>query len=172
MFQQPASSVRALLAVAMAAGLAACAGPAPRESGSSAAEPVVRAAQRPAAPARPVHEAAAVVAVRQVGVPYVYGGSDRRGFDCSGLVWFAYRHAGKHVPRTTRTLWDALRPVARGQLRVGDVLFFRIAGKMSHVGLYLGEGRFVHAPSSGREVTIAALDAPFYREAFIRAGRP
>lgn len=155
--------------------LGACAAPdsrpVPRQAPVEVA-PVQRPAERPAGNALPANQKAAVVAVRQVGVPYVYGGNDRSGFDCSGLVWYAYRHAGKRVPRTTRTLWDALRPVGRGQLRVGDVLFFRIAGKMSHVGLYLGDGRFVHAPSSGREVTIAALSAPFYREAFIRAGRP
>jgi len=126
----------------------------------------------PVAAPRALNERAAVVAARQVGVPYRYGGMGRGGFDCSGLVHYAYREAGKAVPRTTATLWRSLSPVGRADLRIGDVLFFRIAGRISHVGLYLGDGRFVHAPSSGREVTVAALDAPFYREAFIRAGRP
>lgn len=113
-----------------------------------------------------------MIAVRQVGIPYRYGGASRDGFDCSGLVYYAYRRAGVSLPRTTRTLWDGLRPVARSEMRVGDVLFFRVSGKVSHVGLYLGQGRFVHAPQSGREVTVAALSTPFYRQAFIRAGRP
>ena len=57
-------------------------------------------------------------------------------------------------------------------MRIGDVLFFKIAGKMSHVGLYLGGRRFVHAPASGRTVVVASLDSPFYKDAFLRAGRP
>ncbi|HEX2139300.1 MAG TPA: C40 family peptidase [Woeseiaceae bacterium] len=119
-----------------------------------------------------IGERAAAIAVRQVGVPYRYGGRSTDGFDCSGLVNFAYARAGKIVPRTTLQLWRQLHPVDTGDLRVGDVLFFDIEGKVSHVGLYLGRGRFVHAPSSGREVTVALLDAPYYRHAFIRGGRP
>ncbi len=57
-------------------------------------------------------------------------------------------------------------------MRAGDLLFFRISGKMSHVGMYLGNGRFVHAPSSGKVVSIERLGSDYYREAFIRAGRP
>jgi cell wall-associated NlpC family hydrolase len=65
-----------------------------------------------------------------------------------------------------------MEPVPDRDLEVGDVLFFNIEGKVSHVGLYLGSGRFVHAPATGREVTIAELDSDFYRNAFIRGGRP
>lgn len=115
---------------------------------------------------------AAVSAVRQIGVPYVYGGSSVRGFDCSGLVQYAYSQAGKRIPRTTAGQWQTLRPVDRDELRVGDVLFFRIEGKIAHVGLYLGDQRFVHAPSSGREVTVAGLDSDYYRRALVRGGRP
>jgi len=57
-------------------------------------------------------------------------------------------------------------------MREGDLLFFSISGKMSHVGLYLGDGRFVHAPSTGRTVSIQNLDSRYYNKAFIRAGRP
>ncbi len=119
-----------------------------------------------------VGEQAAVVAVRQLGVPYRYGGSTSKGFDCSGLVQYAYSQAGKSIPRTTAAQWQRLQPVAASNLRVGDVLFFNIEGKVSHVGLYLGRRRFVHAPSSGREVTIAELDSAYYRKAFVRGGRP
>jgi cell wall-associated NlpC family hydrolase len=117
-------------------------------------------------------ERAAVVAVRQVGVPYRYGGNSVKGFDCSGLVQFAYAGAGKRISRTTGDLWRQMEPVSDRDLEVGDVLFFNIEGKVSHVGLYLGSGRFVHAPATGREVTIAELDSDFYRNAFIRGGRP
>lgn len=119
-----------------------------------------------------VAERAAVVAVRQLGVPYRYGGNSTSGFDCSGLVHYAYASAGKSIPRTTRALWRDLRPVAADSLRVGDLVFFNIDGKISHVGMYIGDRRFVHAPSTGREVTIEELDSDFYRQAFIRGGRP
>ncbi len=117
-------------------------------------------------------EQAALVAVRQIGVPYRYGGSTIRGFDCSGLVQFAYANAGKRIPRTTAEQWRQLAPVDSNKLRIGDLLFFRISGKVSHVGMYLGNRRFVHAPSTGREVSTASLDSDFYRRAFVRAARP
>ncbi|MEX2123073.1 MAG: C40 family peptidase [Woeseia sp.] len=139
-----------------------------------APETVVQGAPQPSAgsPVRTTGEQAAVVAVRQVGVPYRYGGSSIKGFDCSGLVQFAYAGAGRKIPRTTGDLWQQMQPVSGGDLEVGDVLFFHIEGKVSHVGLYLGSRRFVHAPATGREVTVASLDSDFYRHAFIRGGRP
>ena len=122
--------------------------------------------------ARQPGQQAAVVAVRQVGVPYRYGGTTTRGFDCSGLVQYAWSAAGKKIPRTTTEQWRRLSPVRDNDIRVGDLLFFRIDGQISHVGLYLGDRRFVHAPSSGRDVTVASLDAAFYQRTFVRAGRP
>ncbi len=156
------------VAVSIGCLLTACASnePMPSRSGEVAArqqQPVKR---------RNVAEQAAVVAVRQLGVPYRYGGSTSKGFDCSGLVHYAYSKAGKSIPRTTAGQWQALQPVAANSLRVGDILFFNIQGKVSHVGLYLGSRRFVHAPSSGREVTIAELDSAYYRKVFVRGGRP
>jgi murein DD-endopeptidase len=115
---------------------------------------------------------AAAVALEQVGVPYRYGGATRSGFDCSGLVQFSYQHAGKSLPRTTGQLWSSTAAVRRDDLQVGDLLFFSIEGKMSHVGMYVGRQKFVHAPSSGRAVTVAKLTSPFYASAFIRGGRP
>ena len=115
---------------------------------------------------------AATVALDQVGAPYRYGGATPDGFDCSGLVQFSYSRAGVVVPRTTGQLWSASRTVGNEELRAGDILFFNVEGKMSHVGMYLGKNRFVHAPQSGRTVSIASLDAPFYKAALIRAGRP
>jgi murein DD-endopeptidase len=137
-----------------------------------------------AGPSRPVAERAAIaeipgttgltaaeVALEQVGVPYRYGGSDRDGFDCSGLVFYAYSRAGKTLPRTTGELWRRSIPVPDRELRTGDLLFFNIEGKMSHVGMYLGDGSFVHAPSTGKRVSVASLESAFYRQAFIRGGR-
>jgi len=115
---------------------------------------------------------AAMIALDQVGVPYQYGGSTPQGFDCSGLVQFSYSRAGVAVPRTTGQQWSASTTVGQDDLRAGDLLFFRIDGKMAHVGMYLGDRRFVHAPQSGRTVSVGSLESPFYRSALIRAGRP
>ena len=119
-----------------------------------------------------VAEQAASIALRQVGVPYRYGGTTPRGFDCSGLVQYSYQRAGKAVPRTTTQLWNATSAVDNDDIRVGDLLFFRFEGKMSHVGMYIGDSRFVHAPSSGKTVSVESLSSDYYRRAFIRAGRP
>ncbi|MGI9205543.1 MAG: C40 family peptidase [Woeseiaceae bacterium] len=132
----------------------------------------VGAVARESANSRTVGERAAVVALRQIGVPYVYGGSTDQGFDCSGLVQYAYAGAGRRIPRTTSEQWRQLTPVKDREMRVGDLLFFRIGGSISHVGMYLGDRRFVHAPSSGRQVSVEVLDSDFYRRAFVRAARP
>ncbi len=144
------------LPITMLAVLTACGGNATFQSESSATSP---------------GREAATIALEQVGVPYRYGGTSPSGFDCSGLVQYAYSRAGLNVPRTTGQLWSATKPVAQHDLASGDLLFLSIEGKMSHVGMYLGERRFVHAPQSGRSVSVASLDAPFYRSALIRAGR-
>jgi cell wall-associated NlpC family hydrolase len=123
-------------------------------------------------PVQSVGARAAAVALEQVGVPYRYGGTTTRGFDCSGLVQFSYRNAGKNVPRTTGQLWTSSTSVDRDDIQAGDLLFFSFEGKMSHVGMYVGKQQFVHAPSSGRTVTVANLRSPFYASALVRAGRP
>ena len=148
--------------------LAGCGSTPPQNTGvrSSLPDPVSRT------PTTGVGAQAASVALQQVGIPYRYGGSDRNGFDCSGLVQYAYQAAGKQLPRTTGQLWHATEVVDRTSLQNGDLLFFSIEGKMSHVGIYVGNGRFVHAPSSGRRVSVQDVDAPFYRAALLRAGRP
>lgn len=136
-------------------------------------EPVRRVAATNTAEPRIGHgEQAALVAIGQVGVPYRYGGSTARGFDCSGLVQFAWANAGRRIPRTTGEQWRALTPVGGSSLQPGDILFFRIDGGISHVGMYVGDGRFVHAPATGRQVSIASLSSDFYRETFVRGGRP
>jgi cell wall-associated NlpC family hydrolase len=130
-------------------------------------EPELRRADAEASPG----QRAALAALAQVGVPYRYGGQSPSGFDCSGLVHYAYLDAGVSTPRTTQQLWSAARTIEQDELQAGDLLFFRIDGKMSHVGMYLGEGRFVHAPQSGRSVSVASLEMPFYRQALIRTAR-
>jgi cell wall-associated NlpC family hydrolase len=129
-------------------------------------------AEKGGARSQGVGDRAAAIAIEQVGVPYRYGGTTTSGFDCSGLVQYSYRHAGKNVPRTTGQLWSSTISIGRDEIQAGDLLFFSIEGKMSHVGLYVGKQQFVHAPSSGRTVTLASLTSPYYATAFVRAGRP
>jgi cell wall-associated NlpC family hydrolase len=126
----------------------------------------------PRSSARSPGERAAVVALRQIGVPYRYGGASRAGFDCSGLVRYSYGAIGTNVPRSTADQWRNFTPVPKDKLQVGDVIFFRIKGSISHVGIYVGDKRFVHAPSTGRSVGVASLGSGFYRKAFVRGGRP
>jgi cell wall-associated NlpC family hydrolase len=121
-----------------------------------------------------VYDGDAVVAAAAgvVGAPYRYGGSSPRGFDCSGLVYYAHRQAGISVPRTTQAQLRRARPVSLDQLRNGDLLFFELEGKkVSHVGIYAGAGRFIHAPSSGKRVSYANWQSPFWRNRMMGAGR-
>lgn len=120
-----------------------------------------------------VGERAARYALEMKGKPYRYGGNTPRGFDCSGLVQYSYARAGARVPRTTEALWDASHRVPTRQLRTGDLLFFNQNGKRSaHVAIYLGEDRFVHAPATGKNVSLANLNDPYWRRHFQGARRP
>jgi cell wall-associated NlpC family hydrolase len=163
--------LRALIACIAVVALSACA-TYPASEAPVSRPSVASKRDSAAAPGISLGERAAAIAYRQIGTPYVYGGESPSGFDCSGLVHYAYRQAGKSLPRTTGGLWSGSRAVAVSDLEVGDLLFFSIAGKMQHVGLYLGRGRFVHAPSSGRTVTVESLSSAFYRDALLRGGRP
>ncbi len=113
------------------------------------------------------------VARTMLGKPYRYGGrSPNTGFDCSGLVYFAHQRVGKSLPRTSYGQFKATQPLKRHQLRPGDLVFFRIKrSRISHVGIYLGTDRFIHAPSSGKRVRIASLDNPYWKKRFVRGGR-
>lgn len=156
---------RVLIACLISLSLAACGGRSAVKSRPQVPATVSQSSQN-------IGQEAAAIAQRQVGAPYRYGGHTPTGFDCSGLVHYSYQRAGKVVPRTTTQLWNSTHVIARDDMRAGDVLFFRIDGKMSHVGMYIGNNRFVHAPSSGKSVSIESLTSDFYRGAFIRAGRP
>jgi len=169
MISQPASLVRGLVVVSIAAaGLAGCSTHQATASVPRSTSPVV---VKPP-PGKALGARAAGIALQQVGVPYRYGGSTPSGFDCSGLVYFSYARVGKPISRTTGQLWKEVDPIDRRDLRVGDLLFFNMAGKMSHVGLYLGDDQFVHAPSTGKVVAVESLQSDYYNRAFIRGGRP
>jgi cell wall-associated NlpC family hydrolase len=107
-----------------------------------------------------------------LGTPYRYGGNDpRSGFDCSGLVVYVHRAQGLQVPRTAAEQHRVARPLPREALRPGDLVFFRVDSRqVSHVGVYVGEGRFVHAPRSGRPVGEDRIDDPWYVQRWAGAG--
>lgn len=114
---------------------------------------------------------AAGVALELLGTPYRYGGTTPKGFDCSGLVQYAYRQAGKAVPRTSRAQYSAAQPINLSDAEPGDLLFFASGRKVDHVAIYLGNGQFVHAPERGRTVETGRLADGYYRENFVGAGR-
>jgi len=114
----------------------------------------------------------AVIAQSLAGSPYRYGGATPRGFDCSGLVYYAYRKAGLSVPRTTREQYQRSERISLSAIHRGDLLFFKLSSRgVSHVGIYTGNGRFIHAPSSGKRVSYARLDNPYWKKRLLAAGR-
>ena len=159
----------ALLALACALGLAGC-GHAPVRQAPVAthAWPVVP----PADPAKA--NAVLMRALSLVGTPYHYGGNTPEGgFDCSGLVGYVYRDMlDLRLPRTARELagWEGPR-IPPERLAAADLVFFGSGGEVSHVGIYVGEGRFVHAPSTGGTVRLDRLDGPYWRDHYTGARR-
>lgn len=106
------------------------------------------------------------------GVPYRYAGTTSRGMDCSGLVYRVLAAHGIRAPHSSRALYALGQPVSRKDLQRGDLVFFHTRGRgISHVGIYIGEGKFVHASSSGRQVEVDRLDTGYYAQRFVGARR-
>jgi peptidoglycan DL-endopeptidase CwlO len=110
------------------------------------------------------------VAMQYLGVPYVWGGASPSGFDCSGLVMYAYAQVGISLPHNTVAQWNYPRAVSvpRSELQPGDLVFF--AG-LGHVGIYVGNGQFIHAPHTGDVVRIDSLGAGWYASEYDGAKR-
>jgi cell wall-associated NlpC family hydrolase len=112
------------------------------------------------------------IAQSMVGINYRYGGSHPdEGFDCSGLVFYSHTQIGEQVPRVSYAQLAASDEVSEQDLKPGDLLFYRINGKPSHVGIYIGQGQFVHAPSSGKKVRVSSMSNVYFKPRLIRAGR-
>jgi cell wall-associated NlpC family hydrolase len=158
-----------IAAVLLAAG---CAGSAARNARTDGGLPPAPAGTVSRAASGDVRRPIAELALSMVGVPYRFGGADpSQGFDCSGLVYYTYSSTGHAVPRTSREQFDAAHRISLAEAAPGDLLFFRDELKHSHVGIYVGDGRFVHAPKTGSTVSVASVDAPYYRRHLVAVGR-
>ena len=160
-----------------------------RNRDADGAAPPVAAHAAATAPAAPVSAAALAADARSIdpnaampsaadravrlartylGDAYVWGGaSPQTGFDCSGLVQYVYKQAGVELPRVTDQQFNVGKVIGRNELRTGDIVFFRDStGYIHHEGLYLDNGRFLHAPHTGDVVKISSLDEPYYTGQF------
>jgi cell wall-associated NlpC family hydrolase len=116
---------------------------------------------------------AARTAERFVGIPYRWGGNTVvDGMDCSGFVRAVYNLCGVNIPRTSQEQFRTGDPVDRSDLHQGDLVFFgESASKINHVGIYVGEGRFVHAPRRGDDIKVSSLDDPYFSRRFMGGRR-
>lgn len=113
----------------------------------------------------------AQTALRYQGFRYRYGGREpTKGFDCSGLVQFVHRQQGIAIPRTAKAQWSHVSRVSKAEMGPGDLVFFRVPGNPWHVGIYLGQGQFLHAPRKDSKVRVESLNR-FWRRHFRGAGR-
>jgi cell wall-associated NlpC family hydrolase len=156
-----------VVAVVPAARSVPAAAPPQRGPSAPPASLHVAAAQPPAVAAPPLPAAARAVetALKELGKPYRYGALGPSTFDCSGLTKFAYSTAGISLPHSAAAQYQSGRRVNRNQLQPGDLIFWR---GLDHVGLYIGNGKMVHAPRTGEVVTIISID----EGGFLGAVRP
>lgn len=108
-------------------------------------------------------------AKRFIGTPYRWGGASPNGFDCSGLTSYVYAKFGVRMAHYTNAQYAAYPKVQRNRLKAGDLVFFNGLG---HMGIYVGKGRFIHAPRSGDHVKISKLSDNWYAQTYVGAVRP
>ncbi len=114
----------------------------------------------------------AAAARSYLGLPYAWGGeTPEEGFDCSGLTMAVYRLNGLNLPRSSRAQFEAGKPISWHRLRTGDLIFFATSGnhRVSHVGIYIGDGKFIHAPGTDRKICVDSLLKRYYTRRIIGA---
>jgi peptidoglycan DL-endopeptidase CwlO len=117
---------------------------------------------------RPWGQRAVDVAIQYRGAPYLWGGEAPSGFDCSGFVRYVYAQVGVSLPHNAAKQYQYGTAVSRDELAPGDLVFF---DRLRHNGIYVGEGRFIHARQTGKYVSIASLDDDWYRSHWVGARR-
>jgi peptidoglycan DL-endopeptidase CwlO len=158
---------RAAAAAAESSAAAASSAAASSSGGSTATEEVAVASEVTSAP--PAQYGGVVdVAMQYLGTPYVWGGASPAGFDCSGLVVYAYGQIGVSLPHYTGALWQMGSSVSSDQLAAGDLVFFNGLG---HMGIYIGGGQFIHSPHTGDVVKISSLSEGWYASTYMGARR-
>ena len=144
--------------------------PGPRPTRTATPKPVATSGTSTSLPADGYSIAGTALGLR--GAPYRNGGSDPRGFDCSGLIEYVYSQHGIAVPRTVEELHDAGRDVPTQDVQPGDLVFFDTSGRgPSHVGMSIGGDEFVHAPSGAGVVRVERLGAAYWAQRFIGVKR-
>ena len=149
-----------VLVLLLALPAAAAAAPDRSDDGAKAATPVEMLPT--------TGEEAVDVALHYLGTPYSWAGASPSGFDCSGFVMYVYGRLGIGLPHSSSMLWGVGRPVARNDLQAGDIVFFN---GLSHVGIYIGSGSFVHSPHSGDVVKISRFSEDWYGSTYDGARR-
>jgi NlpC/P60 family len=105
------------------------------------------------------------------GAPYKYGGLSKRGVDCSGFIYLTYRDVfGREIPRSTELQAGVGKMVSRKNLRIGDLVFFKTGFRQRHTGIYIGQGKFIHA-SSSKGVTTSQLRTPYWEKRYWKSIR-
>lgn len=117
-----------------------------------------------------IREAVLEDALGQIGRPYVYGGADAGGFDCSGLTSHVYAKAGIQLPRTASAQLKAGRRIPFSSAAPGDLVFYRFGGGL-HVTIYVGDGKVVHAPATGQTVHVSNVDTAYWRRHYVATVR-
>ena len=152
---------------AAAAAAAAAQNPAPTTTTTAPVSSPTSGA--PAPPANSLGEQAVQIAMGELGVPYVWGGASPSGFDCSGLTMWVYAQLGIHLDHYTVSQFNAGPHVAESDLAPGDLVFFEPG--IGHVGIYIGNGEFIHAPHTGTVVQISSLSDSWYEAEYQGATR-